>query len=186
MMEGLLLPSFVHTYTYLEPALPFLLLFTVFYATLEKIKFADAKGANTGIALALAFIAIVPHYVYGYDGAWDPVRMIYLVFPYLSLLIVGIICAGLLAGIFGLRISFMRFLFLLIVIDLLTPDIVVYSLIFGRAVPGGLDMLVDFWERLVDIGLLSMLVFLVVIWYITYEPGKSAIWQDIKDIAKGK
>lgn len=154
--------------------LPFILVFTIVYAILHKTKLMgeEKKNFNVIIALVMALAVIIPH-VTNPGTPWDIVDIINKALPHVSLLIVIILMVLLLVGIFGVgpmwegsKVSG--------IIALLAFIAVVY--IFGAAA--------NFWPTVTWLWWLSdpntqslivvVLVFALIVWFITKEPKKSS------------
>src|SRR3989344_7997729 len=82
--------------------MPFLLVFTIVYATLHKTKIMgeDKKNFNVMIALIMALAVIIPH-ITNPGVSYDVVDIINTSLPQVSLLIILILMVLLLVGIFG-------------------------------------------------------------------------------------
>ncbi|MFH1133359.1 MAG: hypothetical protein V1735_02635 [Nanoarchaeota archaeon] len=84
--------------------LPFLLLFTIFFAILQKSRLLgdEKKNYNMIVALVIALIVIVPHVTQSYPSDnWDPVVVMNKALPTVSIIVVAIIMMLILIGIFG-------------------------------------------------------------------------------------
>lgn len=153
--------------------LPFLLVFTVVYAILHKTKIMgeDKKNFNLVLALIMALGVVIPH-VTNPGAPWDVVDIINRSLPHVSLLIILILMVLLLVGIFGVGpmwegssvsggIALIAFI------------AVVY--IFGSAA--------NFWPTITWLRwiddpdtqalIVVILVFALIVWFITKEPRKA-------------
>src|SRR3989338_1942273 len=76
----------------LELALPFLLVFTIVFAVLEKTKIMGEgkKNLNVVIALVLSLSVIFAHTGKYFSSTFDPVNLINEVLPSVSILVVAI------------------------------------------------------------------------------------------------
>ena len=84
-----------------EVLLPFLLIFTVVYASLKKIKFfTDNKSANVTIALVMALTVIILHITGAYPAGKDVVDIINVAVPNIMLVVVGVLLFLLVVGLF--------------------------------------------------------------------------------------
>ncbi|HME87255.1 MAG TPA: hypothetical protein VKE88_02485 [Candidatus Nanoarchaeia archaeon] len=83
--------------------LPFVLIFTIIYAVLNKINIfgTDSKRFNGIISLALSIGVIVPHVLGRYPPGTDVVQILNSALPNVSLLIVGIVFLLIVIGMFG-------------------------------------------------------------------------------------
>lgn len=83
--------------------LPFLLVFTLLYAVLQKTKILgdEKKNINMMIALVIALLVVIPHVTNSYPPDADIVVIMNTALPQVSLLIVAIIMLIVILGIFG-------------------------------------------------------------------------------------
>jgi hypothetical protein len=83
--------------------LPFLLIFTIVFAILQKTKILgeEKKNFNAVVALVLALTFIIPHVTGRYPSNYDPVNIINGFLPGVSLLIVAIVMLFVLIGLWG-------------------------------------------------------------------------------------
>jgi hypothetical protein len=83
--------------------LPFILIFTILFAILQKIHVfgEDDRKFNGIIALALAIGAIIPHSLGRYPPGTDIVQILNTALPNISLLVIAVIFFLVLLGIFG-------------------------------------------------------------------------------------
>ncbi len=82
--------------------LPFLLIFTLIFAVLQKTKILgeEKKNINTMIALVIALLVVIPHVTNSYPSGTDIVEILNTVLPQISLLIVAILMLIVVVGIF--------------------------------------------------------------------------------------
>ena len=87
----------------LDVMLPFLLIFTVVFAVLQKAKIfgADSKRFNVIIALVLGMVVVIPHILGTYPEGQDAVLIINSLLPNVALVLIAIIMVLLLSGVFG-------------------------------------------------------------------------------------
>jgi hypothetical protein len=83
--------------------LPFLLIFTLIFAVLDKTKILgeSKRNMNVGIALIFALIVVIPHATGKYTGSYDPVDIINRALPAVSLVVVAIVALLILIGVFA-------------------------------------------------------------------------------------
>ena len=86
-----------------EIVLPFLLVFTLIFAVLQRIKLfgPEKKAINIVVALIMGILTIVPHVTGRYPANYDPVVIINALLPSASVLAVVIILVLFLWGMFG-------------------------------------------------------------------------------------
>lgn len=88
-------------YGLLDAMLPFILIFAVVFTAMKTTKALGAnKGVHTLIALVLALLVVVPHVLGTYPPGADVVNIINSALPNVSLLIVIIVTALIMFGIF--------------------------------------------------------------------------------------
>ncbi|MFP4567427.1 MAG: hypothetical protein ACLFN8_00630 [Candidatus Woesearchaeota archaeon] len=93
----------------LDVLLPFILVFTLVFAVLQKTKILGEdenkkprKNFNVILALVMALGVVIPHITGAYYyGGIDPVEVINRALPNISLLVIGIVMVLLVVGVFG-------------------------------------------------------------------------------------
>ncbi len=161
-----------------EGALTFVLVFSVSYFLLKKIKLfgSDEKSKiHMILALILAIAAITPHFTntyYGYGETVDVVEIVNNALPSVSLLIVAIVLFLIVIAVFGVDLKLPGG-------TLLSGLVVIFSLlaivyIFFTSAGVIVDWNFLYWldEDLKQI-ILVLLVMAVVIYFITSEPSDS-------------
>jgi len=88
---------------FVDVLLPFLLIFTVIFAVLEKTKILGEgkRNMNIGIAFIFALLVVVPHVTGNFPAGYDPVQIINAALPSISLVVVAIIALMILIGVFA-------------------------------------------------------------------------------------
>jgi len=88
---------------FVEVFLPFLLIFTLIFAVLDKTKILGEakKNMNLGIALIFALITVIPHVTGNFPAGYDPVEIINASLPSVSLVVVAVISLMILIGVFA-------------------------------------------------------------------------------------
>jgi len=83
--------------------LPFLLIFAILFAVLEKshILGADKRNLNTMLALIISLIVVVPHATGNYPAGYDPINIINAALPSVSVIVVAIIMLLIMIGLFA-------------------------------------------------------------------------------------
>ena len=91
----------------LDVMLPFLLIFTVVFAVLQKANIfgQDSKRFNVIIALVLAMVFVIPHIIGTYPSGQDPVVIINNFLPDVAMVLIAIIMVLMLSGVFGYHTS---------------------------------------------------------------------------------
>lgn len=151
--------------------LPFLLIFTIVFAVLQKTNILGQgkKNFNVVIALVIALGVVIPHVVGGYPPEADVVDLINIIIPQISLVAVALLMLLLLIGIFQPSWVSRSIGGVLALISVIA---VVY--IFGSALEWWeSDWIYYFGEETISL-IIIILVFGVIIWFITREPGAPA------------
>ena len=88
---------------FVDVLLPFLLIFTVIFAILEKTKIMGEgkRNMNVGLAFIFALLVVVPHVTGNFPAGYDPVKVINAALPSVSLIVVAIIALLILIGVFA-------------------------------------------------------------------------------------
>ncbi|HII72662.1 TPA: hypothetical protein HA265_07945 [Candidatus Woesearchaeota archaeon] len=164
----------LESYGFMDVLLPFLLIFVVVFAILQKIKpFGEdaprQKGYNIIIALVMALAVVIPHVMGYYPADADIVVIINKALPQVSIILVAVLMVILIVGLFGGKpewgsslsgwVAFCAFL--------------IVGFIFARA--AGWFTYLPNWLYWLDnpdtqAMLLIIAVFAIVIWFITKEP----------------
>jgi hypothetical protein len=164
--------------------LPFILVFTVVFAVLQKTKIlGDKKNFNVVVSLVMGLLFVVPHVTGQYPLTYDPVLIMIQVLPSISLVAVASIMLLVLMGVFGTDFSNAA----APIIATLSIAFVVY--IFGSTAPfnwwnGPFDRF-NWWTPQITELLIIILVFGLVVWVIVREPSeKSSGGELIKSFGK--
>lgn len=167
--------------------IPFLLIFTVLYAVLSRVKIfgsddSQNKKFNVVIAFSVTLLAVIPH-VTGTYREFDIVQIINTTFPQVALLIATIVMVLILVGVVGGGKTVDKSP-MLGIITVLSVALVI--IIFGRALwPGYTPSWLGFLDdpNLQAI-VLTLLGFGLVVWFVTSSPGVSgqkSFYDKIKD-----
>ena len=175
--------SYWDRYGITEVIIPFILIFTVLFAVLQRVKIfgADSKKYNVIISLAIAVISIIPHST-GLYQEFDIVQVINTSLPQIGLIIIGIVMLMILLGLVSGK------------------DPSSSSVLLGFAGLFGVILLVVvFWRALFpfqspvylsfldDPNLQALLivfaVFGLIVWFVTKEPGGQG--KGLDNIKKG-
>ena len=85
----------------LDAVLPFILIFAVVFTVIRTTKvLGDKKGIHTLVAMIMALLVVIPHVLGTYPPGQDVVNIINTALPNVSLVIVIIVAALILVGIF--------------------------------------------------------------------------------------
>ena len=158
--------------------LPFLLIFVVVFAILQKTKILGKDTAsrqyNIIVALVVGLSVVIPHVTGSYPANFDVVSIINAVLPQVSLLIVALLMFLILIGIFGGAkvpgiVAFISFLLVLFIFMGTTEWLY------------GLDWMYDFFGTEAVSLLIFLIVFGLLIWFITAQPKGEKVTGTIKN-----
>lgn len=104
--ESLQLEGFIRTldsWGLTDVMLPFLLIFVVVFAILQKTKILGEgkKNLNTGVALVVGLLVVIPHVTGRFPANADPVLILNDALPQVSIVLVAVIFLLILIGVFG-------------------------------------------------------------------------------------
>ena len=155
------LAYYFQMYGVMDFLLPFLLVFTIVFAVLQKTKIVGEgkKNFNVIVALVLALMFVVPHIIGTYPLGYDPVAVA-----------VASMMLLLLMGIFGTDFSKKAAPFIAF------GAIGFVAYIFGSAlnVWNGPSYFFNWWSPQTTELMIIILVFGVIIWFITKEDDKKS------------
>ena len=155
----------------MDVLLPFILVFTIVFATLQKTKILGEgkKQFNVILSLVMALGVVIPHVTGSYmEWGFDPVQVINNALPQVSIIVVAIIMLLLIIGVFGNQIDIAGGSLAGWVVIL---AIIAVTLIFGTQV-GWFRLplwLVFLQNPELQALIVMILVFGVIIWFITKE-----------------
>ena len=176
------LAYYLQTYGIMDFLLPFLLVFTILFAVTAKVTlFKERKNFRVIIALVLAIMFVAPHISGAYPLGYDPVLIINQTLPSISLVAVAAIMLLLLMGVFGTEFSATAAPFIAIV----SIGFVVY--IFGSSLNlwTGPSQVFSWWTPQTTELLIILLVFGVIVYFITKEPSTHSGLDMTKKIGEG-
>jgi hypothetical protein len=154
-----------------DALLPFLLIFTLLFAVLQKSKLLgkDKRNFNIIVATTISLMTIIPHVTGSYPPGKDVIELMNTVLPQISIIIVAVLMALLLIGVFGGSANWMGGS-LSGWIAILAFGIIIY--IFGAEanIWTNLPQKFSWWGTDTSSLVVIILVFAVIIWYITKEP----------------
>jgi len=155
----------------LNVLLPFLLIFTIAFAVLQKSKIMGERSYrfNIIISFVLALAAIIPH-VTGSTVFPDVVVPINKALPQVSLLMVASMMALLMIGVFGHNIN-LAGTSLGGVVVIFSLVAVVYTFLQAAGLTRRIELLADPQTRSL---LIAILVFGIIVWFITSEPNEDS------------
>lgn len=161
------LVEYFQAYGVVDFLLPFVLVFTIVYAVAAKMPlFSEQKNFRVIIALVLALLFVVPHITGTYPLGYDPVQVMNESLPSISLVAIAAIMLLLLMGIFGASFTSMMAPW----IALASIAFVIY--IFGASLQlwtGPYDIFYWWTPETTEL-IIIILVFGLIVWFITKEP----------------
>ena len=163
----------LESYGLTDALLPFLLIFTIVFAVLQKTNILGAgkKNFNVIIALVLSLTAVIPHVTDSYPEGYDVIQILNTALPQVSLIAVAAIMLMLLVGLFGAESKWMG--------GSLSGWMAIISFIFIIVIFGGaagwwadITEWVSWWDSDTTALIVIILVFGVIIWYVTKPESK--------------
>ncbi len=174
--------------------LPFILIFTIVFATLQKSRILGEgkKQFNVMVALVMSLAVVIPHVTGGYPFNFDPVLVINQALPQVSIVLVAIIMLLLIVGVFGneVDIAGTSLSFWVIILALIAVIGIFGSALGWFSLPGWLNFLYDSELQAL---IVMILVFGIIIAFITKEDredkkktGLGTLMDDVKRAVKKK
>ena len=151
--------------------LPFMLVFTLVYATLTTTVWTDQKKFAKVVSMVIGLGVVVPHVTNSYPPGMNVVKIINSALPNVALIAVAILGFFILLGLFGIKPEKFANGNIMMLVVLFCLGSVIY--VFGSAggsrygIPPALSFLThpDTMAMLITLG-----VFGIVVWFITREP----------------
>ena len=175
--------SYWDRYGITEVIIPFILIFTILYAVLQRVKIfgADSRKYNIIISLSIAVISIIPHST-GLYQQFDIVQVINTSLPQIGLIIVAIVMLMILLGLVAGKDPSMNSVLLgfagLVGVVLLV--VVFWRAIFPFQSPIWLSFLDDPNMQAL---LIVFAVFGLIVWFVTKNPENDG--KGLENIQKG-
>lgn len=169
--------------------LPFLLVFTLVFAVMEKIKmFGEGKkNINIIVALVMGLAVVIPHVVGVYPNEADVVNIINTALPNISIGIIAVVMLLLLLGLWG-GTNFAESKvtgWMMLLAFLYVGFVFIRAAGYWENFPQWLYFLEDPGTQAL---IIIIIVFFILIGYITREPGaqKEGLISEFKKLVKGK
>lgn len=162
-----ILANFFQQFGVMDFLLPFMLVFTIIYAVLQKTHIlGEKKNFNVILALILGLMFVVPHIMGYYPLGYDPVLVLNETLPSVALVAVAAIMLLILMGMFGT--NFAKGAAPLIAIAAIA--FIVY--IFGAALKlwDAPWIFFDWWSPETTELLVILVVFALIVFFIVREP----------------
>jgi hypothetical protein len=164
----------------LDVLLPFILIFTIAFAVLQKSKILgpNSHRFNVMISFVLAMAAVIPHVI---GRGPDVVVIINRALPNISLLMIASMMALLLIGVFGndINLAGTPLSWMVVVFAIIA---VAYTFLSSAGVLGNVPLLVDPETRSM---LVAILVFALIVAFITSDPDAKKKDEGFFDMIKG-
>jgi hypothetical protein len=152
--------------------LPFILVFTVVFAVLQKSKVLgnDSKKYNVMVAMVMGLGVVFPHVLGKYPPTSDPVEIINNSLPHVSVVVIAILMVMLLLGVFGAQFNLGKGINTWIMWLCLIVVVYIFGTAAGFFGNGNFPPFLWFLEDPNTQALLVMiLAFGLIIWFITKE-----------------
>ena len=154
--------------------LPFILIFTIVFATLQKTKILGEgkRQFNVMLALIMGLGVVIPHVTGNYlQWGFDPVVVINTALPQVSLLVIAIVMMLLIIGVFGneIDIAGTSLSGIVVIVALIAVVLIFGSAVGWFAIPIWLYFLHDPQLKAL---IVMILVFGIIIWFITKDDDK--------------
>jgi hypothetical protein len=166
--------TYFQAYGVMDFILPFILVFTITYAVMHKTNLLGNDKFHIVLALSMGLLFVIPHMTGSYPLGYDPVQILNESLPHISLVSVAVIMVMLLLGVFGQKFS-AKF----------NPFIVIIALgfvifIFGSSLElwNSPQQTFSWWSDELTELMIIILVFGVVIWFITKNPDDKINWKE--------
>ena len=166
----------------LDAILPFILIFAIIFTVLRKTNvLGDKKNIHMLVALVLALLVVMPHVLGTYPAGQDVVSIINTALPNVSLVIVIIVAALILVGIFVPNFSPGGGIGGILALGSLVAIVYIFGLAGGWWTSGSLGFLSN---PDIQVLIVIVLVFALVIFLITSESPFENIGTKIRNIFK--
>lgn len=165
----------LESYGLTDALLPFLLIFTIMFAMLQKTKILgeERRDFNIVVALIISLLVVIPHITGTYPPGADIVEIMNNALPTVSIIVVAILMALLMIGLLGGEARWMG--------GSLSGWVAIFAFlgiiyVFGGSAGWWTDFTIDWWGPDVTALIIVILVFAIVIWFVTREttPSESA------------
>ncbi len=176
------LATYFQAYGIMDILLPFILVFTIVFAVMQKTKIlGDKKQFNVVLALILGLMFVAPHIAGTYPLGYDPVQVMNETLPSISLVSVAAIMLLILMGIFGTGFAAAA----TPLIALAALGFVIY--IFGASLRlwTGPYQVFSWWGSDTTELMIVLLIFGLIIWFITREPTSTTGADSLKKVWGG-
>lgn len=166
--------SYLDSFGITDIIIPFILIFTILFAVLQKISIFGkdtSKKYNVVIALGIALLSIIPHTTGRYQQ-FDIVQVINSSLPQIGLILIGLVLLMVLVGLIGGKEQSGTSSVILGLAGILA--VVLLLLVFWRALYpySSPSWLWFFDDPSFQALLVILLVFGLIVWFVTKEPSK--------------
>ena len=172
--------------------LPFLLIFTIFYAILHKsnVLGAEKKNMNVVVSLVVGLMVVIPHVLDTYPPGADIVEIMNSAIPHVSIVVIGVVMMLILIGLFGGEAKWMGSS-VSGWIAILSFALIIF--IFGASADwwSGGNWLDDLFGSDAMALIIIILVFGVLVWFITSgdkddSKSSASFAENVRDLFGGK
>ncbi|MEK6967153.1 MAG: hypothetical protein AABX51_00825 [Nanoarchaeota archaeon] len=153
----------------LDSLIPFILIFTIVFASLDKAQILGVgkRNMNAIVALCIGLLVVIPHIIGAYPPNKDPITIMNTAIPNLAVVAIAIVMALVLAGVFGFQF----------IGGQMTGAVLIFSVAivvfyFGQAM--------NWWNILIPAlppetkaMIIALLIFGLIIWFITRDDAKA-------------
>ena len=157
----------------MDVLLPFLLIFTIIFATLQRVKILGSgkKNYNVIVSIVMALSVVIPHVLRRYPPCWDVVEIINSSLPKIGLLVVAMITFLIIIGVVGNKINLSNKL--MGGIGAFALAFVVYTFLTSRG--PGCQIYLNLWFIGPDIlgTIIAIAIFILLLWFITRDGGNN-------------
>ena len=162
----------LESYGLTDALLPFLLIFTIMFAMLQKTRILGEgrKDFNIVVSLIISLLVVIPHITGTYPPGADIVEIMNKALPTISIVVIAILMTLLIIGLLGGEARWMGGS-MSAWIALIAFAGVVY--IFGASAGWWEDFSIHLWGPDVTALIIVILVFAIVIWLVTRETAPS-------------
>ncbi len=156
----------LESYGLTDALLPFLLIFTILFSMLQKTNILGRGKRNFNVAVSaiMALLVVIPHITGTYPPGADVVEILNTALPNVSIVVVAILMALMIIGLLGGEARWMGGS-LSGWFAMVAFGAIIYM--FGGAAGWWEDFTMNWWDNDITTLIIVILVFAIVIWYVT-------------------
>lgn len=154
----------------LDSLIPFILIYAITFAVLDKAQIfgVGKRNINAIIALAIGLMVVIPHIIGAYPPNRDPVTIMNTFIPNVTIVMIAVVMALILAGVFGFQFIGGQLTGMVLIFSAL-----VVTYFVGQAM-GWWHVIIPQISPETRALLIAILVFGLIIWFITREDSKDS------------